>query len=82
MSATHESLDNVVPPPSPCINICRMDERSGLCEGCLRTIDEIANWSTLDDAAKRAVWNAIDTRHAEWVAKRFESQARTQGEKP
>ncbi|WP_322031861.1 DUF1289 domain-containing protein [Paraburkholderia sp. J76] len=68
----------VTPPPSPCINICRMDERSGLCEGCLRTIDEIATWSTLDDAAKRAVWDAIETRHAEWVARRFASQGEQQ----
>ena len=28
---------------SPCVNVCRMDELSGLCEGCLRTIDEIAS---------------------------------------
>lgn len=78
MAAIH---DSVTPPPSPCINICRMDERSGLCEGCLRTIDEIAGWSTLDEAQKRAVWDSIDSRHAEWIAKRFESQERTQGEK-
>jgi uncharacterized protein len=61
-------------PPSPCINICRMHEPSGLCEGCLRTIDEIASWSTMDDAAKRAVWDAIEERHAQWLAQRFESQ--------
>ncbi|RQH04721.1 DUF1289 domain-containing protein [Paraburkholderia dinghuensis] len=60
-------------PASPCINICRMNEASGLCEGCLRTIDEIAAWSALDDDAKRAVWNAIDTRHAQWMAQRFDS---------
>lgn len=53
--------------PSPCINVCRMHEASGLCEGCLRTIDEIAAWSTLDDEAKRAVWDAIETRHAQWM---------------
>jgi len=80
--------DTRTPTPSPCINICRMHEASGLCEGCLRTIDEIASWSTFDDAAKRAVWAAIEMRHAEWLDKRFEShetsheepQARTQGE--
>ncbi|WP_091994194.1 DUF1289 domain-containing protein [Paraburkholderia lycopersici] len=73
--------DPGTPPPSPCINICRMDARSGLCEGCLRNIDEIASWSTLDDAAKRAVWDAIEARHALWLAQRFEPQARPQGEK-
>ena len=56
------------PVPSPCINVCRMNPATGWCDGCLRTIDEIANWSLLDDAAKRAVWDAIDTRHAQLVA--------------
>jgi predicted Fe-S protein YdhL (DUF1289 family) len=47
---------------SPCISVCRIDEASGLCVGCLRTLDEIAAWSTLDDAQKRAVWRAIAER--------------------
>ncbi|PRX34166.1 hypothetical protein B0G75_102195 [Paraburkholderia sp. BL18I3N2] len=55
--------------PSPCINVCRMDASTGWCEGCLRTIDEIAGWSLFDDDAKRAVWDAIELRHAEFVAK-------------
>ncbi len=43
------------PVASPCINICQMDEASGWCRGCLRTLDEIAFWSVLDDDDKRAV---------------------------
>jgi len=50
------------PVPSPCVNICRMDEASGLCEGCLRTLDEIACWSLLDDAEKREVWQQLARR--------------------
>jgi len=50
------------PVPSPCRNICRMDATSGWCEGCLRTIDEIAAWSTADDAAKRRVWIQLPER--------------------
>lgn len=38
--------------PSPCINVCKMDERSGLCQGCLRTLDEIAGWGRADDATR------------------------------
>ena len=60
--------DEVAPVPSPCINVCRMDEASGWCEGCLRTIDEIASWSAYDDATRRAVWDALDDRHAQWMA--------------
>ena len=39
-----------------------MDPRSGLCEGCLRTIDEIVAWGGLDDAAKRRVWALLAQR--------------------
>lgn len=51
---------------SPCISVCRMDEASGWCEGCLRTIDEITVWSLLDDAEKRAVWLELGQRRALW----------------
>jgi uncharacterized protein len=39
-----------------------MDAASGWCEGCLRSLDEIAAWSVLDDAAKRAVWRQLPSR--------------------
>ncbi len=51
--------------PSPCINICRMDPQTGLCEGCFRTIDEIAGWSTATEETKRAVWVEIKRRQHE-----------------
>jgi predicted Fe-S protein YdhL (DUF1289 family) len=62
-------------PPSPCINVCRMDEATGWCDGCLRTIDEIAGWSSFDDEQKRAVWQAIDARHAQLMAGRSRAHA-------
>ncbi|MBC7955341.1 MAG: DUF1289 domain-containing protein [Cytophagales bacterium] len=48
--------------PSPCISVCQMDAASGLCAGCLRTLEEIAAWGTLGDDAKRAVWLLIEQR--------------------
>jgi len=51
--------------PSPCVSICKIDPASGLCVGCLRTIDEIAAWSVLDDDARRAVWARILSRREE-----------------
>ena len=53
------------PVPSPCVSICRMNDRSGLCEGCWRTLQEIAAWSTLGDEDKRTVWRLIEQRKAE-----------------
>jgi predicted Fe-S protein YdhL (DUF1289 family) len=50
------------PVPSPCINVCKMSPVTGLCEGCLRTIDEIVAWSRADDEYKRTVWADIRRR--------------------
>jgi len=52
---------------SPCVNVCQMDETSGWCHGCLRTIDEIAFWSVLDDDDKRAVLAELPGRRVLWA---------------
>ena len=51
--------------PSPCVSVCRMDAGSGLCVGCCRTLQEIAGWSEMDDAARRDVWRRIEQRAQE-----------------
>lgn len=51
--------------PSPCINVCRLDAASGLCQGCFRTLDEIAGWSRASDDARRRILAAVDQRRAE-----------------
>jgi prolyl-tRNA editing enzyme YbaK/EbsC (Cys-tRNA(Pro) deacylase)/predicted Fe-S protein YdhL (DUF1289 family) len=48
--------------PSPCISVCRMNAAAGWCEGCLRSMDEIRDWSRADDADKRLVWSRIEQR--------------------
>ena len=47
---------------SPCISVCRMDDNSGLCIGCYRTIDEIVAWGRLPEKGRRAVWQNIRRR--------------------
>ena len=37
--------------PSPCIDICELDDDS-ICLGCYRSIEEIAAWGMLDNAEK------------------------------
>lgn len=49
-------------PASPCTNVCRMNPQSGLCEGCLRTLAEIAAWSSLSLAEKRRVLAELPSR--------------------
>jgi hypothetical protein len=59
-------MTRVAPPvQSPCNSVCRIDERSGLCLGCWRTLDEIAAWSTLDEAHKRALCAELRVRRRE-----------------
>lgn len=43
---------------SPCIGVCNVDA-TGLCEGCLRTLDEIARWSTMGDAQRLHVMDVV-----------------------
>jgi len=44
-----------------------MDPVSKLCLGCLRTIDEIAAWSQLDDAARSEILGNIAKRRLEYT---------------
>jgi predicted Fe-S protein YdhL (DUF1289 family) len=39
-----------------------MNPDTGLCEGCLRTLDEIAGWSAMSGAEKRAVLAQLPAR--------------------
>jgi predicted Fe-S protein YdhL (DUF1289 family) len=52
--------------PSPCMSVCHMDEETNLCQGCLRTLDEITRWGNADDASRRRIWQAIDERVARY----------------
>lgn len=51
-----------VAPSSPCVLVCVMDSRSGLCLGCHRTIAEIAGWSSADTAEKHAILSRVAER--------------------
>ncbi|MFZ5792765.1 MAG: DUF1289 domain-containing protein [Pseudomonadota bacterium] len=53
-------------PPSPCIGVCRIDERSGWCLGCYRTIDEIREWIIMPPAERHRLLVALtQRRHAQ-----------------
>lgn len=50
------------PAPSPCINVCTMNAATGLCDGCLRTLDEIVQWGSAAESYKQTVWLEIKRR--------------------
>ena len=47
---------------SPCIGVCSMDDSTGLCQGCYRTMDEIQGWWDLDNTQKQVVINLASER--------------------
>ena len=47
---------------SPCTGVCRIDGASGWCNGCARTMAEIADWPRLAESGKRAVLAQLPAR--------------------
>ena len=49
---------------SPCTGVCTIDA-DGLCAGCVRTLDEIARWSTMGDGERqRLMEDVLPSREA------------------
>ena len=66
----------MAPVASPCNSVCRMDEITGLCLGCYRTLDEIAGWSAMEEEAKCAVRDRLPSRRHLARRRRDELEAR------
>jgi uncharacterized protein len=49
-------------PPSPCDGTCRIEPASGWCQGCRRTLNEIADWAMLTPRERRAVLAQLPDR--------------------
>src|SRR5262245_49762798 len=50
--------------PSPCVGICQIDERFGLCRGCARSRSEVAAWAQAPREMIDRVWAALPARRA------------------
>jgi predicted Fe-S protein YdhL (DUF1289 family) len=49
---------------SPCVTICRMDQASGLCIGCARSIEEISHWARLPESERLRIMADLPSRFA------------------
>ena len=49
---------------SPCIGVCSMDDLTGFCQGCYRTMEEIQQWWDLDSDQKKEVVHKATEREA------------------
>lgn len=50
---------------SPCIGVCSMDDLTGLCQGCYRTLGEIQQWWDLDSHQQKAIIHLAAMREAQ-----------------
>lgn len=55
---------------SPCVKICMIHPDAGLCAGCLRTRDEIAEWTSYTDAERAGIMEALPERRSRLVRRR------------
>jgi predicted Fe-S protein YdhL (DUF1289 family) len=57
-----------MPPPrpirSPCVLVCVMDDESGLCLGCHRTLAEIGGWIRLPEAERDRIMAELPRRRS------------------
>lgn len=53
-----------LPLPSPCIGVCMLDEATGYCRGCFRTVDEITAWRDADNGLRREILERLPARRA------------------
>ncbi len=47
---------------TPCIGICQINKHTQLCEGCRRSLTEVAEWLYYDDDKKRRVIDELARR--------------------
>ena len=47
---------------SPCVQICILNSDSGLCIGCNRTEEEIANWMSLTPEQRIEIVKQLESR--------------------
>jgi len=47
---------------TPCVNVCLLDDASGLCVGCGRSSDEIACWVEMTPGQRRAIMATLPKR--------------------
>ena len=52
------------PIKTPCIKVCVVDGESGLCLGCFRRLQEVAEWARLTDADRDRIMAELPGRRS------------------
>lgn len=60
----HRTIGGVNALQSPCTKDCKIDPATGLCRGCLRTMQEIIRWGSANAEEQARTLTAVAGRRA------------------
>lgn len=52
---------------SPCIGVCAIDDLTGLCQGCYRTLDEIQGWWDMSRNDQKTLLSILEERQSQML---------------
>ena len=55
---------------SPCIKVCVIEPRSRLCTGCLRSLDEITEWSRMTPETRAEIIAELPSRQGQLMQRK------------
>ena len=50
------------PIKTPCVKVCFVDPKQGLCVGCFRTMEELGKWMRYSDAERDGIMQDLPRR--------------------
>ncbi|MFZ0355415.1 MAG: DUF1289 domain-containing protein, partial [Pseudolabrys sp.] len=59
---SHQNRPDTPMIQTPCVKICTLDARMGLCLGCGRTVGEITRWTTMSATERTQVMRELPSR--------------------
>ncbi|MDH3197045.1 MAG: DUF1289 domain-containing protein [Candidatus Krumholzibacteria bacterium] len=62
MNGSFENRNDEV--SSPCDGDCVIDSKTGYCDGCMRTLEELERWGLMSPDEKRALLVILEARRA------------------
>ena len=58
------------PIKTPCVKVCFVDPKEGLCVGCFRTMEELGRWTRYSDAEREDILAALPGRREDYTSRR------------
>jgi predicted Fe-S protein YdhL (DUF1289 family) len=57
-------MENIEDIQSPCVGVCALNDATGFCQGCYRTVEEIREWWNMSHEERAKTASELDQRMA------------------